>query len=274
MADLPQAVRRQRRQERDSADPFVERLVGRVGAMTGIVPDHEQARDPQRRHQRREYFHPPGFHEQQTGDRDAQYEPVQQEPDDRRSDAAVDGERLQQFLKLEARLIRRGWRFRLSFRCGSLHSKTPVFSQVDRLTPYYTRVQTIGTEMRQAAIKASSRDQAVSASDQRRAPKCSNATIRAVAASRVLASSRRSWVRSQVRRARRERAEGSLSKSAGKSPRASTNSRIAAVEGAFGAGVSSSLSQVTQRLASPARVIPRLVRRLDSPSARESARLR
>ena len=110
--------------------------------------------------------------------------------------------------------------------------------------------------------------QAVSASGQSKTPKCSQASIRAVAASRVLASRRRSWVRSQVSRARRERADGSLSKSAGNRPSASTNSRIAAVQGAFGAGVSSNFSQVTQRLASPARVMPRLVRRRDSPSAK------
>ncbi len=63
-------------------------------------------------------------------------------------------------------------------------------------------------------------------SGQSNTPKCSQASIRAVAASRVLASSRRSWVSSQVSRARRDRAEGSLSKSAGNRPRASTNSRM------------------------------------------------
>ena len=79
---------------------------------------------------------------------------------------------------------------------------------------------------------------------------------------------------SQVRRARRERADGSLSNRAGNSPNASTNSRIGAAVAEFGAGVNKSFSQVTQRFAKPARVIPRLVRRRDSPSARESARLR
>jgi len=63
--------------------------------------------------------------------------------------------------------------------------------------------------------------QAVSASGQSNIPKFSQASINAAAASRVLASKRLSWVSSQVRRARRERAEGSLSNSAGNSPRAS-----------------------------------------------------
>jgi hypothetical protein len=62
---------------------------------------------------------------------------------------------------------------------------------------------------------------------------------------------RRSWVSSQVSRARRDRADGSLSNSAGKSPKASTNSRMGPRQPAFGAGVSSNFSQVTQRLASP-----------------------
>src|ERR1700722_4327930 len=90
--------------------------------------------------------------------------------------------------------------------------------------------------------------QAVSASGHSKTPKCSQASMRAVAASRVLASRRLSWVKSQVSLARRDRAEGSLSNKAGKRPNASTNSRIAAVEGAFGDGVNSNFSQVTHRL--------------------------
>jgi len=96
----------------------------------------------------------------------------------------------------------------------------------------------------------------------------------AAAASRVLASSRRSCVSSQVRRARRDRADGSLSNKAGNSPSASTNSRIAALEVTLGGAVSSSFSQVTQRFDNPARVIPKLVRRRDSPSAKESVKCR
>ena len=105
MADFPQAVRRQGRQECNSADPFVERLIGRVGAMAGVMTDHEQTSDPKRRHQRCEHLHPPGFNKQQTGDRHPEHEPIQQEPNDRRGDAALDREWLQQFLKFEARLI-------------------------------------------------------------------------------------------------------------------------------------------------------------------------
>ncbi len=128
MADFPQAVRGQRRQERDSADPFVQRLVGRVGAMAGVVADHEQARDPQSRHQRCKYLHPPGLHEKQTGDRDTQHQPVQQEPNDRRRYAALDREGLQHFLERETRLFGGRRRFSFGFRCGRcLHSKAPAF---------------------------------------------------------------------------------------------------------------------------------------------------
>src|SRR6201985_3429027 len=151
-----------------------------------------------------------------------------------------------------------GWSFSGK---GDVCTRGPVW---DRSTYYYTPRAAIRTDLRQA----------VSASGHSKTPRCSQASMRAVAASRVLASKRLSWVKSQVSLARRERAEGSLSNSAGNRPRASTNSRNAAVEGAFGAGVRSNFSQVTQRFARPARVRPRPVRRLDSPSARESARLR
>src|ERR1700679_3812030 len=152
MADFPEAVRGQRRQERDSADPFVERLVGRIGAMAGIVTDDEQARYPQSRHERRENLHPPGLHDEQARDGHPEHEPIQQEPDEGRGDAPLDGERLQHFLEFEARLFgrRRGG---FSFGCGSyLHSGTPAFTVwgggINKVTAYYTPVQAIHTELR------------------------------------------------------------------------------------------------------------------------------
>ena len=88
MADFPQAVGRQRRQECNSADPFVQRLVRRVGAVAGVVTDDEQPRDPQRRHQRGEHLAPTTIDDQQARDRDAEHQPIEQEPHDRCCNAA------------------------------------------------------------------------------------------------------------------------------------------------------------------------------------------
>ena len=105
MADLPEAEGRQRGQERDSADPFIERLVRGIGAMTGIVTDDEQTSDPQGRHQGSENFDPPRLHDQQAGKGHAQHQPVEQEPDDRRGDAGLHRKGLQQLLKSKTRFV-------------------------------------------------------------------------------------------------------------------------------------------------------------------------
>ena len=97
MADVPQAERCQRGQERDPADPFIQFLVRRVRAVAGIVPDHEQARDPQRGNQRGEYLDPHGFDDKQARNRDPENHPVEDKPDHRRYDRSISRERLQQF---------------------------------------------------------------------------------------------------------------------------------------------------------------------------------
>src|SRR3984957_3125389 len=271
VADFPQAVGRERRQEGDAADPAVQRLARRVGAVAGGVTNDEKPCDPQAGDERRAPPHPPRIDDQQGTDDGGEHEPVEKKPDNRSDYCFSSRERREQALKSEARLVRRR-------RVDHFDGRTALWlhSRLRRkrghiIHPFGSADPTVGRRWTASRGRAS---QSRSVSGQSNTPRCSHASIRAVAASRVLASRRRSWVSSQVSRARRERAEGSLSKSAGKSPKASTNSRIAAVDGAFGGGVRSSLSQVTQRLASPARVIPRLVRRRDSPSARESARLR
>src|SRR5580698_4569260 len=180
--------------------------------MTGIVTDDEQTCDPERRYQGGKDLDPPRFDHQQTGNRHTQNQPIEQKPNDRRGDARLYRKGLQQFLKPKTRFVGRQGRRRLNLRSGifrfgkrrCLHSRPRL--HVERSTYYYTPRTVTSTELRQA----------VSASGHSKTPKCSQASIRAVAASRVLASSRLSWVSSHVSRARRARAEGSLSKRAGK----------------------------------------------------------
>ena len=87
-------------------------------------------------------------------------------------------------MSLRFRILLEVWEV-FAFKDSGLHLRTQGNRMVDELTAYYTPVQAFGAEM-------SNQDQAVSASGQSRTPKCSQASIRAVAASRVLASSRRS----------------------------------------------------------------------------------
>ncbi len=108
MAELPQTVGRQRREECEPPDPFVQPLVRRIRAVAGVVPDDEQSRDPERRDEGGEHGYPPGIHDQHAGDRHTEHQPVEQKPDDRCCNAAIEGERLQELLEPKPRFIGRG----------------------------------------------------------------------------------------------------------------------------------------------------------------------
>src|SRR5208282_3152483 len=112
-------------------------------AMTGVVPDHEQTRNPEAGDHRSQNLDPPGVHDQQARDRNAQHQPVEKKPDDRSHDAGLYGERLQQLREFPAatdgRRRRVGSRHRTGlfyFRAWFHETLQPAF--FSKSTWYYT----------------------------------------------------------------------------------------------------------------------------------------
>jgi len=228
--------------------------------MACVMPDHEQSRDPQRGHQRGEHLHPP-HPRPPAGSRWRHPTPAnREEPNDGCGTGTIQGERLQQLLKCEPAIYRqappapRQVLFQVgpvsgpatrALRRGSGSGVGVCIRNSGRhaqgRTKHYTLPHPGKTGTMSGGFRIGPQQDPQMLAGHRSGPWRLPACWRPTA---------RSWVNSQVRRARRDRADGSLSNSAGNNPSASTNSRIGAVAVAW-APVSGAAS-ATSRSASPA----------------------
>jgi hypothetical protein len=80
VADVPKRERRERRQERNSADDFVEPVVLGVAAVAGVVPDDEQSRDGDGSRNDHEGLGPPRVEVTGADDAGAEKGEVEQHP--------------------------------------------------------------------------------------------------------------------------------------------------------------------------------------------------